>query len=119
MHEGEKYDNIIIKLCAKVHEKYPKNNKRLSNVELYYLIEYFIERDNYNDAKRTEEQTVLNVINYGKHECCDIDDVKEENAFCEKKMKKVEETPNKLTTDETIIGCILPIISSTSVNKYQ
>lgn len=35
MPEGEKYDNIIIKLCAKVHEKYPKINKRLSNVELY------------------------------------------------------------------------------------
>lgn len=42
MPEGEKYDNIIIKLCAKVHEKYPKNNKRLSNVELYYFIEYFL-----------------------------------------------------------------------------
>ena len=103
MPEREKYDNIIIKLCAKVHEKYPKINKRLSNVELYQLIEYFIERDNYNDAKRTEEETVLNVINYGGRECCDIDDVKEENAFCEKKLKKVEEDQSLLDLENRFV----------------
>lgn len=74
---GNEYDDIVYKIVAIAIDKYPSILKRLSNVELYYLCENFLERDKYNNKKRSMQETADKLISFAKGECIDVDDVKQ------------------------------------------
>ena len=67
----------IYQICASAIDKYPNILKRMSNVELYYLCENFLERDKYNKQKRTTNETEEKLISFAKEECVDMNDIEE------------------------------------------
>lgn len=71
------YEEQICQICASAIDKYPSILKRMSNVELYYLCENFLARDEYNDKKRSLQETADKLISFAKGECVDVDDVKQ------------------------------------------
>ena len=75
-HKKKDKDLYVCKICAYAIDNYPSILNRISNVELYYLCENFLERDKYNNQKRSMQETADKLISFAKGECVNIKDAK-------------------------------------------
>ena len=78
---------------AKEDSKYKSVLDRMTISELYYYVISILERDNFNQNKKTDQQIVQKVLNYAKQVCVDSKDAKKINAATKDlwKVKTFEE----------------------------
>ena len=92
----EQQEKNIIEILSLIHKKYSVINSRLSNAELYYIAEYFIERDKYNEKKRTKEEMANKIISYAKGECVTKEDIITTDKYIQDNKSRIEEICNKV-----------------------
>lgn len=92
----EQQEKNIIEILSLIHKKYSVINSRLSDAELYYMAEYFIERDKYNEKKRTKEEMADKIISYAKGECVTKEDIITTDKYIQDNKLKIEKICNKV-----------------------
>ena len=92
----EQQEENIIEILSLIHKKYAGINSRLSDAELYYIAEYFIERDKYNEKKRTQAEMADKIISYAKGECVTEEDIITTDKYIQDNKLKIEEICNEV-----------------------